>query len=481
MGRLGQVMHFRLLLLSLSAASGVLAAVVIFSPAMAQDTPTGGQHRFAIDTIKRPLFTLNAIGTKLAPELRPAVQANVPFIGLTHEGNPVLEFPATTQLQNAKDALASSNLSATQLGDQAGVVETKRLLVFMTNPVSLPEGTIAQLPIIRRNTTGGYVVVETSSRITPENLRSLAENPAVRYVEPDFSFSLDQNVSPNDPEYTNGKLWGLNSIKAQAAWNLLTRSKVIVAIIDTGIDYTHEDLAANMWNGAANTHGYNFVANNASPKDSNGHGTHVAGIIGAVGNNGAGVVGVSWSVPMMALQVFDDNGNFSGSDNVVSAIDFAIANKAKIINASWNGPNSSQALKEAINRAQAAGLLIVASAGNGRGSNNDAVPTYPASYANPNIIAVLSIDQSEHLEDVSNYGKASVHIAAPGEEIDSAIPGNQYKPKSGTSMAAAYVSGAAALIWSLPAFDTKSAVEIKALLLTNARPIGALSVCPESC
>ncbi len=423
--------------------------VVCYAVGFADISPAAAQNRFAVETTKRPSFTLSTVGMKLAPELRPAVAANVPFIGLTRKGDPVLEFPPSTQLQTAKDTLASAKLFGTQLNGDAGVVETKRLLVFMTNPSSLPEGSIAQLPIVRRNTTGGYVVVETSSRITPENLRELMESPAVRYVEPDFTFSLDQNITPNDPEYTAGKLWGLNSINAPAAWTIMTKAKIVVSVIDTGIDYTHEDLAANMWNGPSNAHGYNFINNNSDPQDRNGHGTHVAGIIGAVGNNGAGVVGVNWSVPIMALQVFGSDGSFSGSDNVVRAIDFSIGNKAKIINASWNGPNFSQALKEAINRAETAGLLIVAAAGNDEGSDNDVVPTYPASYANANIITVLSIDQNGHLASRSNFGKTSVQIGAPGDDIDSSVPGNQYKLKSGTSMAAAYVSGAAALVWSL--------------------------------
>jgi thermitase len=448
--------------------------LIVMSCVAASILPAAAQNRFAVETTKRPLFDLSVIGMKLAPELRPAVAANAPFIGLTKKGNPVLEFPSSIKIDTAKDTLASVKLSGTQLSSDSGVAETKRLLVFMTNPSSLPEGSIANLPIVRRNVTGGYVVVESSSRITPENLRALAESPAVRYVEPDFSFSLDQNSTPDDPEYTAGKLWGLKSINAPIAWTILTKSKTIVGVIDTGIDYTHEDLAANMWSGPNSTHGYNFINNNTDPNDKNGHGTHVAGIIGAVGNNGEGVVGVNWGVPIMALQVFDSDGHFSGSDNVVRAIDFAIANKAKIINASWNGPNFSQALKEAINRAEAAGLLIVAAAGNDDGSDNDVVPTYPASYANPNIIAVLSIDQNGHLASRSNFGKTSVQIGAPGESIDSSVPGNQYKMKSGTSMAAAFVSGAAALVWSMPNFEKKSAAEIKALILGNARSLAAL-------
>lgn len=453
------------LLIFLAAACTIISAF---------DFTASAQSRFAVETSKRPTFSLSDVGMKLAPELRPAVETNTPFIGLTPKGDPVLEFPPSTQLQLAKDMLANAKLAATQLSSDTGVVEIKRLLVFMTNPSALPEGSIGQLPIVRRNADGGYVVVETSSQITPENLKELAASPSVRYVEPDFTFSLNQNVTPNDPEYTAGKLWGLKSINAPAAWAKSTRSKIVVGVLDSGVDYSHKDLSGNMWDGPNKTHGYNYVNDNTDPKDRLGHGTHVAGIIGAVGNNGEGVVGVNWSVSIMALQVFGSDGSFSGADNVVRAIDFAIANKVRILNASWNGPNFAQSLKEAINRAQAAGLLIVAAAGNEYGNNNDAVPTYPASYANPNIIAVLSIDQDEKLSSFSNFGKKSVQLGAPGGGIDSSLPGNRYGLKSGTSMAAPYVSGAAALVWSMPDFEKYSAIEVKTFLLDNARPLVAL-------
>src|SRR4029077_1284103 len=137
-------------------------------------------------------------------------------------------------------------------------------------------------------------------------------------------------------------------------WTRATDSPVIIAVLDSGVDYAHVDLAANIWTGANNQHGYSFVNDNADPKDQLGHGTHVSGIIGAVGNNGQGVVGVNWNAKVMMLQIFGEGGKFAGAEKVAQAIDFAISNGAKVVNNSWGGPNFSEVIKEAINRAERA-------------------------------------------------------------------------------------------------------------------------------
>ncbi|MGN6544946.1 MAG: S8 family peptidase, partial [Aureliella sp.] len=281
---------------------------------------------------------------------------------------------------------------------------------------------------------------------------------------PDFKLSL-QSV-PNDPSF--GSLWGMENngstgladadIDASQAWDYGTSSSVVVAVIDTGIDYTHPDLQANIWtntrevagngidddgNGYVDDiRGWNFVAGNNNPMDDNGHGTHVSGTIGAVGNNGIGVAGVAWNVKLMALKFLDSSGSGLLS-NAVSAIDYARTNGAKIINASWGGGSFSSVLDSAIQRFYNAGGIFVAAAGNDA-SNNATVASYPANYNN--VISVAASTSSDTLASFSNYG-TNVEIAAPGQSILSTVPNNSYAVYSGTSMATPHVSGALALLW----------------------------------
>lgn len=308
----------------------------------------------------------------------------------------------------------------------------------------------------------------------------------VEFAEPNWIYFHD--ATSNDTYYTNGSLWGMygdgtspaNQYGSQAgeAWatNKTDCSAVYVGIIDEGYMYTHEDLAANagtnpgeiLGNGLDDdgngykddVNGWDFYSNNNTVFDgvSDDHGTHVAGTIGAVGGNGKGVAGVCWSVKLMNAKFLGNNGGTTA--NAIKAVDYFTDLKTRGINLvatnnSWGGGGFSQGLKDAIERANIAGILFVAAAGNGGsdgiGDNIDVTPSYPASYDNANIIAVAAINSSGGITSWSNYGATSVDLGAPGSGIWSTVPKSSrgrivssYASYSGTSMATPHVTGAAA-------------------------------------
>lgn len=310
-------------------------------------------------------------------------------------------------------------------------------------------------------------------------------------------------TTPNDTNYPS--MWGLNNtgqtggtsdddIDAPEAWDATTGSNTtIVGIIDTGIDWDHPDLAANIWsnpgevlNGADtdgngyidDVRGWDFVNEDNDPDDPiDGHGTHVAGTVGAVGNNGAGVTGVAWTVKMIPLKTLDDAGSGSTLD-AIEAIDYVtdlVLNRGitvRLTNNSWGGGGFSSSLQTAIQAAEAAGVLFVAAAGND-GTNNDAIPHYPSNYTTANVISVASTDHNDLISSFSNFGATSVDIGAPGSSILSTTPGGTYGYKSGTSMATPHVSGAAALIWA--ADPSLTYAEVKTLLYDSVDPLASLN------
>ncbi len=268
----------------------------------------------------------------------------------------------------------------------------------------------------------------------------------VEYAEPNYRISL-YSTTPNDPKFS--ELWGLHNsgtptacIKAPEAWDIFTgTSSVVVAVIDSGVDYTHDDLHDNLWvnpgeianngidddgNGFIDdVYGINAIMSSGDPMDDNGHGTHVSGTIGAVGNNGEGVVGVNWHVKIMALKCFDADGYGVVSD-AIACINYVLDMKDKgvnirVTNNSWGGSDASTPLKDAINALRDEGILYVAAAGND-GTDNDGAPQYPASFNLDNIIAVAATDHNDDLAPFSNYGTASVDLGAPGDGILSTIP-----------------------------------------------------------
>ena len=273
------------------------------------------------------------------------------------------------------------------------------------------------------------------------------------------------------------KTYGLAKIGAPEAWKIFNGSKdFIVADIDTGIDYNHEDLAFNLWrqknDKGQDFVGFDFVHNDDLPFDDNEHGTHTAGTIGAVGGNGKGVSGVAQRVSIMAVKFLSGEGSGTTAD-AIRAIDFAIQNGAKVLSNSWGGKgdDNNAALKEAIDRAKAKDVLFVAAAGND-GTDNDKDPDFPAGFDNDNLISVAATDNADAMAFFSNFGAKSVHLAAPGVNVYSTVPGNKYAELSGTSMACPHVAGAAALLWARhPDWDYK---KIKATLLSTTDHIAAL-------
>lgn len=281
-------------------------------------------------------------------------------------------------------------------------------------------------------------------------LKRLSSRPDVAYAVPDYYLQL--TVSPNDPDYS--QQWGLPRIGAPPAWGTSTGSSaagraaaaaVTVCVVDSGIDPTHPDLKVNL-------HpliGLNAVNTSAPMMDSNGHGTHVSGIIAAVGNNALGVSGVVWGGAVQVLSCrFIGTDGYGLTSTAITCIEYCTGNGAQIISASWTGGTTvNPPLQDAISAATAAGALFVTAAGN-QGYNMDTTPTYPAAYSTSNaaIISVSAIDQNDALPSFSNYGSTTVQLAAPGVSILSTTPGATYQSWSGTSMATPFVSGAAALV-----------------------------------
>lgn len=289
-------------------------------------------------------------------------------------------------------------------------------------------------------------------------IQKLSSNPYVVYAEPDYWYDLD--VIPNDPDFTY--LWGLQKTQAPFAWNNTTGNyHIVVGVLDSGIDANHPDLRDNLWFSSNGQffNGWNFIDNNNQPTDETGHGTHVAGTIGAVGNNFTGITGVCWNVQLASFKIGDNRIDLAAA---IHAINFANRNHILILNNSWGGRTYSPILKYTIEQYDG---LFVASAGNNN-SNNDLYPSYPASYDCDNIISVAASTPENRLSSFSNYGLKSVDIAAPGVNILSTSLNGEYSNKNGTSMAAPHVSGAAALLKSYMPFLTPW--EIKQIILLSS-------------
>lgn len=316
----------------------------------------------------------------------------------------------------------------------------------------------------------------------------------VVYAEPNYVVSAA--VIPDDPRFA--ELYGLNNtgqtggtvdadIDAPEAWDSQTGLDVVVAVIDTGLDYNHEDIVGNVWSNPGevpgngidddnngyidDTRGWDFVNNDNDPADDNGHGTHVSGTIAAVGNNGIGVAGVNWSARIMPLKFLSARGSGTTAD-AISALDYAVMMGARISSNSWGGGAFSQALYDSIAAAQAAGHLFVAAAGND-GVDTDITPSYPASYDLDNIVSVAATDDNDALASFSNFGAVTVDLGAPGVSILSTTPANTYSSFSGTSMATPHVSGAAALV--LAQDSSLDVAGLKAALMDSVDAIAALA------
>ena len=340
---------------------------------------------------------------------------------------------------------------------------------------------------------GRFVLAAGDPAASEVALKKLGSDPRVAYAEPNFVVSALR--TPNDPSF--GQLWGLVNtgqtvdgvagtadadIDADLAWDVSTGSAAsVVGIIDTGVDFSHADLAGaacinqgenctgcrtngvdDDGNGYVDDwRGWDFVNEDNDPFDDHGHGTHVAGTIAATGNNGVGVAGINWTGRVAALKFLDWFGSGTIAD-AVRALDYATQKGIKITNNSWGGSEDSQALRDAIERFGEAGGLYVAAAGND-GGNADQTPMYPAAYPSSAIISVAASDSRDQFASFSNVGRNPVDLAAPGVSIYSTLPGDTYDWWSGTSMATPHVAGAAALVQA--ARPDAGSMAIKALLL----------------
>lgn len=337
----------------------------------------------------------------------------------------------------------------------------------------------------------------TKGKTTKELLEFYRQDPNVEYAEPNHIITIDAN--PNDPDYP--LLWGLNNtgqtggtadadIDAPEAWDYLYGSwgEVVVAVIDTGVDYNHPELTNNMWantgevpgdgidndgNGYIDDYrGWDFFNKDNDPFDDHNHGTHVAGTIAAAGYNGIGLIGVNYKAKIMPVKFLGSAG-YGYTSDAIEAILYAARMGAKVMSNSWGGGGYSTALREAINTAYANGngALFIAAAGNDF-SDGDFTPHYPSSYDVPNVVAVAATDHNDAMAFFSNYGFTSVDLGAPGMNIYSAKPNNEYRYASGTSMATPHVSGVAALIMAVYPYLTVD--EVKNLILNSTDPKASL-------
>ena len=392
-------------------------------------------------------------------------------------------------------------------------VAAREVLVKMRAPI--PGAEAAQLAagidgesVQRVGRRGSILRIRSRSIPAAALIAALSRRPDVEYAEPNYIVTTFEE--PNDPLFP--QLWGLKNvgqpvnggspgtpgadISAIEGWETtLGNASNVVGVVDTGIDYNHPDLAANIWSApapftvviggvsitcAAGTHGFNAINKTCDPMDDHNHGTHVSGTIGAVGNNGVGVAGVNWISSIMGLKFLSAGGTGSIAD-AVDAMDFAIQVKTifagsgganiRILSNSWGGGGFSQTFLDQVKEANDNDMLFVAAAGNS-GISNDFIPSYPASYAAPNVVAVLATTNLDARASFSNYGVKTVHLGAPGAVVLSTIRNGGYAYASGTSMATPHVSGAGALVLSHCALNT---TDLKDTLVQSVDALASLT------
>jgi len=385
-------------------------------------------------------------------------------------------------------------------GAQAGTIQEKipdQYLIKFSSPISiLTQRQLNKdlgLNIEKANQLSGSLY--TKGKLNESLAKALLSKGLLEYIEPNYK--LERMNTPNDPQavsqWPNQEQSTDIDLDLFDAWQVSTGSdEIVVGIIDSGLNYNHPDLAGNIWQNTAEIpfngidddgngvvddfYGYNSVSNSGDPLDNNGHGSHIAGIIGAQGNNSLGISGVNWNVKLLGMKFLDGAGNGS-TQNAIEAIEYAIALKRRgvnirVLNNSWGGNFFSRALEDAVRATNSEGILFVAASGNS-GSDNDFRPIYPASLDLENVVSVAAMGPGGNLASFSNYGQDSVDLAAPGVDIFSTWLGSEYRDLSGTSMAAPYVSGVAALL--LSSEPGLSAAQLKARLTSTVRPLPGLA------
>jgi hypothetical protein len=338
---------------------------------------------------------------------------------------------------------------------------------------------------------GSHAILHSRSRSTAQLLASLRNRPDVAYAVPNHIVRLAS--IPNEPTIQFNSLWGLAVTQAPSAWDYTVGSTGnVVAVLDTGIDYTHPDLVANIWTAPhdyvvtiggltitcpAGSHGFNVIAKTCDPMDDNDHGTHVAGTIGAVGNNGLGVVGVNWTAQMMGVKMIDASGMGTLAD-AIDALEYTLQVRqtlgaeanVRVANASWMIPGG-EILQDQVIRSLQNELLLIFAAGN-NSSDNDLTPVYPQSWIWPSLMSVAATDSNDALAYFSNRGGQSVQLGAPGVGVISTVRNGGYANYNGTSMAAPHVTGAAVLM--LARDPSLGASDLRDRLMTTATPAAGL-------
>jgi subtilisin family serine protease len=453
------------------------------------------------------------------PELAPASAAvelqegesEVVNITLTNTGGSPLEFNTRVQVNEPLPALPiPTNVMAFSpakrvmpaINSKAIAASTGNIIVKMNPGVASMRMFGSTLSSMQLKTESsfdklGLSIVSAPNKSNDEVadlVNQLNGLPEVAYAEPDYLVSI--NALPDDAMFD--QQWALNNegqtggdvdadIDAPESWDRYTNgSNVVVAVIDTGVKYDHEDLANNMWvnegeipgNGVDDdengfiddVYGYDFVNNDGDPMDDNQHGTHCAGIIGADTNNGVGIAGTAHNAQIMAVKFLSASGS-GGTSAAIQSVLYAVDNGATILSNSWGGGGFSQALMDAIQYAHDNDVMFIAAAGNSS-RNTDASPNYPSGYDVANVLSVASTTHIDSRSSFSNYGATTVDLGAPGSDILSTIHTGGYASLSGTSMATPYVSGAAVLIRSN--FPHLSAQDVKEILMSTVDPIPAL-------
>ena len=423
--------------------------------------------------VSEPSSTAPAVGPQVLPQVAASVRSGPP------------EFVAGEMIVRFRSGATTVSRARVMRGARASLAET-----------------ILTASMRRRGDNEGVHLLRTSMNVAAAV--SAAQGDAdVEYAEPNWVYHHE--AVSNDPYVTNGSLWGMGTgfgTEAVTAWanNKTNCSGVYVGIIDEGYMYTHEDLAANAGtnpgeiagngidddgNGLKDdVYGWDFNGNNSSVFDgvTDDHGTHVAGTIGGVGGNGKGVAGMCWSVKLLDAKFLGNTGGTTA--NAIKAVDYFTNLKLRGVpivatSNSWGGGGFSQGLQDAIERANAAGVLFVVAAGNST-VNCDVTACYPAGYPNANIISVASITSTGAISSFSNYGATTIDLGAPGSGIWSSVPGgtrrnptSSYASYSGTSMATPHVTGAVALYKAL--HPSATAAQIKAAILGSTTPTAALA------